>query len=92
MPYKSALKGIIGRSFLAKLDVVASTLHLKIAYHDEKWALATINMDLQEKERIQRRIHEYILTSISKICDGFNLDAREREIRPTQTENSNSCN
>lgn len=32
---RSAFKGILGRSFLVKLDVVASIVHLKIAYQDE---------------------------------------------------------
>lgn len=33
---KTSLKVILVRSFLAKLDVVVSPIHLKIAYHDKK--------------------------------------------------------
>lgn len=39
---KSAFKGIIGRSLLAKLDAVASTIHMKIAYHDKEATLVTV--------------------------------------------------
>lgn len=62
---------------------MASTVHLKIGYHDEEGTLITIKINLQEAERIQRRIHEDILTSASKNYDRFDLDAREDEIKPT---------
>lgn len=80
---KNSFKGIIGRLFLAKLDVVAYTVHLKIAHHDEKGALATINAYLQEVKMIWRRISEDILTSTLKDCDRLDLNACKSEIRPT---------
>lgn len=70
--YKSAFKGILGRSFLDKLDMVVSMVHLKIAYHEEKGVLSTITTDLQEVERIL--ILGDILTSVTKNCDMLDLD------------------
>lgn len=80
---KSAFKGILGWSLLDKLDVVSSTIHLKITYHDKRGVTTTIKAYLEEENRIRRRIHEDILTSASKNCDKFNLDVHEGKIRPT---------
>lgn len=44
---RSAFKGIIERSFLVKLDVVASPVHLKVAYHDKEGNLTAVNNDLE---------------------------------------------
>lgn len=45
---RSAFRGIIGRSFLAKLDEAASPVHLKVAYHDIKGRLVIVSVDLEE--------------------------------------------
>lgn len=67
------------RKVLSSLvDAVDSIVHLKIAYHDEEGTLITIKINLQEAKRIQRRIHEDILTSASKNYDRFDLDARNQ--------------
>lgn len=81
--YKSSFKGIFGWFFLAKLDNVAFTVHLKITCHDEQGTLVMINANLHEAKRIQRGIHEEILSSTSKNCDRFNLEVHENKIRPT---------
>lgn len=34
IPIQNAFRGVLGKSFLAKLDAVASPVHLKVTYHD----------------------------------------------------------
>lgn len=63
---RSAFKGILGRSFLVKLDPVVSTVSLKIAYHGEEGTPTIIHEKIHEARRIRRIIHEKILVSESR--------------------------
>lgn len=60
---RSAFKGSLERSFLERLDADASTIHLKVAYHNEEGTPVTVCANLQEARRIRRIIHEDVLTS-----------------------------
>lgn len=80
---RTVFKGIPGRSFLAKLDIVTSTFHLKIAYHDEKGAPITIKEDLREARRMKMEICKGILTLALKNSNDLDLNMCEDEIRPT---------
>lgn len=79
---KSVSKGILGRSFLERLDAVASTFHMKITYHDEEGISITVGANLQEARRINIITRKNILASNSRSSDEFDLDAREEELRP----------
>ncbi|CAL5183272.1 unnamed protein product [Lathyrus oleraceus] len=80
---KSAFEGILGRSFLARLNIVYSTFHLKIVYHDEEGILVTVGENLQEARRVGRIIRKDVLASEPRGSDEFGLDARDDEVRPT---------
>lgn len=92
---KSAFKGILGRSFLVKLDTLASPTYLKVTYQDEEWRSVIINVDLEEVGWILACIWGNILALIPEVEDEqmytttLYLDAREEEVRPTQTESLN---
>lgn len=45
---KRVLSGILGRSFLERLDVVASPFHLKVAYHISEGKPIVISSNLKE--------------------------------------------
>lgn len=78
---RSSFKGILGRSFLEKLDALASTVHLKIAYHD-KWGVPiTMEEDLRVARRIRKEIPKVILTLTSMDREVIDIDARKSEIR-----------
>lgn len=57
---KNAFKCIIGRSLLARLDAVASTVHMKITYDGKDEISITVGADLQESRRIWRIIHKIL--------------------------------
>lgn len=78
---RSSFKGILGRSFLARLDVVASTIHMKITYHYEEGILITVGVDLQVARRINRIILKNIMALASKSSDKFELDTHEDKVR-----------
>lgn len=60
---KSAFKGIIGISFLAKLDAVASLVHLRLAYHNMEWKSTVVNVYLEEAMKIKGIVFKDILAS-----------------------------
>lgn len=78
---KSSFKGILGRSFLAKLEALASTIHLKIAYHDKWGAPITMEEDLRVARRIRKEIPKFTLTLTSRDREEIDIDARKSEIR-----------
>jgi len=43
---------VFGRPTLAALDVVASTIHLKVKYHSEEGEIVTIKTDLSGVRRL----------------------------------------
>lgn len=47
---RSAFKGILGRSFLVRLDVVASSVHLKVTYHNVEGRLVLMTADVDEEK------------------------------------------
>lgn len=53
IPYKNAFKEILERYFLAKLDAIASPVHLKIMYHDTEENHTVINAILEEEKCIR---------------------------------------
>lgn len=44
----SFFRGILGRSFLERLDDVASLVHLKVTYHDAEGRLVSMNANVYE--------------------------------------------
>lgn len=46
IPCKSVYKYILGRSFVATLNAIASSVHLKLKYHNVQQVLVTICTDL----------------------------------------------
>ena len=50
---KSTFRGILGRSFMERLVVVASPSHLKVIYHEDKRRLAIASIDVDEGKRIK---------------------------------------
>lgn len=53
---KSVYDFILGRSFLASLDAMASTVHLKLKYHNDSRELVVILIDLRGAYLIQEII------------------------------------
>lgn len=45
---RNTFRGILGKSFLAKLDTVTSLVHLKVTYHDKEGKSTIISVDLEE--------------------------------------------
>lgn len=87
---RSTFKCILGRSFLARLDVVTSSVHLKVAYDNEKIVSVTVNADLQEARRIRRAIYKniHLVVNVKKQHE-FNLNAHKYEGRPTPNLDTN---
>lgn len=94
----SAFKGIMGRSFLSKLDEVASPVHLKIIYHDMEGKSNVTSTDLEEARRIKEIIQKNILALSAEVEEGpeninmFDMDIREDEVRPVPTGSSRPSN
>lgn len=55
---RSSFKCILRRTFLAKLDAIASTIHLKVYYLDEEGKAIAIGADLHDERRIGRIIQD----------------------------------
>lgn len=60
---RSAFKGILGRSFLVKLDVIEFPVHLEVTYHDMAGKLIVVMVDLEEEKWIKEIILKGILAS-----------------------------
>lgn len=56
IPYQSAYNFILQRSFLTKLYVVTSTIHLKIKYHNNSGELFIIPANLHGARMIKETI------------------------------------
>lgn len=46
IPYKGIYKCIVGRPFMASLDVVGTLIHLKLKFHNIHSEIVTVNVDL----------------------------------------------
>lgn len=46
VPYENAYNGILGRSFMETLDVMASKVHMKMKYYSNSGKLIVITDDL----------------------------------------------
>lgn len=62
---RSMFKGILGRPFLARLDAVASLVHLKVTYHDEEGGPTVVSFEVDEAKWIKEIIQKNIITSTS---------------------------
>lgn len=86
---KSVFRDILERSFLERLNVVASSVHLKGTYHYREGMSGIFGVDLKEANRIQKLIQREVLTIMSGArgnsgyTNTFNMDACEDEVRPT---------
>lgn len=73
----------MGISFLVKLDVVSSPVHLKIVYHDMEGKLILISADTEKAKCIKETILNDILVSSTLTKEGpenvnmFYLDAHK---------------
>ncbi|KAI5424665.1 hypothetical protein KIW84_030742 [Lathyrus oleraceus] len=80
-------EGILGRSFLAKLDEVASQTLLKVTYYNNDGKPTMIHINLDEVKHIEVVIFKNLLFSplVTEDCSWkvnmFDLDAREDMIR-----------
>lgn len=87
IPCKSAFRGILGRSFLKKLDVMASLVNLKVTYQDMEGRPTPISPILKESKKVKELIHKDILAWLlgskenSVNTSTFALDARKEEVR-----------
>lgn len=83
----STFKGILGRSFLAKLDVEAFPIHSKVTYHDKEGKDTMINIDLDEAKHIKEVTLKDIITLLVVVEEGswkvsmFDLNVRKDEVR-----------
>lgn len=70
---KGTFIGILGRSFMPNLNVVASLMHLKIVYHNNVKKLITIHAELKAASRIPRERSGELIGS-TLICKKNELD------------------
>lgn len=63
IPYENIYKVILGRSFIAKLDFVASLDHLKIKYHKDAGKIFLVNVDMCEAHLIYEAMLKTSLAS-----------------------------
>lgn len=49
---QSTIRGVLKRSFLARLDAITSPIHLKVIYHDVEGRSVSVIADVDEVERI----------------------------------------
>lgn len=56
IPYKNIYNGLLGRSFLAALNKVASMVHLKMEYHNSSYELVVIATNLRGAHLIQETV------------------------------------
>lgn len=64
VPCKSVFNGIICRSYLENLDVVASSVHLKVTYHNNIEKLIILDVDLKAARRLCEAILEIFPTTL----------------------------
>lgn len=60
---KTAFKGILGRSFLVKLDGIEFPVHLEVTYHNMEGKSIVVMADLEEEKWIKEIILKDILAS-----------------------------
>lgn len=60
---QSAFIGIIWRSFLKRLDVVASSFHLKVTYHNMKGRSILVTTNIDEAKLIKLIVQKDLLAS-----------------------------
>lgn len=63
VPYKSAFRGIIGVSFLEKLDVMSSKVYFKVTYYNNTKRLVVLNTDFKTSRHIRKVILKNLLTT-----------------------------
>ncbi|XP_050876358.1 uncharacterized protein LOC127080069 [Lathyrus oleraceus] len=86
---KSVFRDILERSFLERLNIVASSVHLKGTYHDREGMSGIFGADLKEANRIQKLVQREVLTIVSGArgnsgyTNTFDMDTCEDEVRPT---------
>lgn len=64
IPCRNAFKGKPERSFIGRLDAMASPVHLKVTYHNIEERLVIVNADVDEAKRIKEIMHKDLLTLV----------------------------
>lgn len=66
IPCRNAFRGILGRSFLSKLDVISFIVHLKVTYHDREGRLTTVSIDLEKESGSTTRLEGYSFVEVKR--------------------------
>lgn len=75
VPCKSAFSGILGKTFLEKLDVMASPIYLKVTYYKNPRKSFRLNADLKASRLIREVMLKNFLTTplVPKECLGESI-------------------
>lgn len=67
----STFRGILGRSFLERLNALASSIYLKVAYHDTEGSTTIVSFDVDEAKRVEEIVQKDILAlTVASIIEG----------------------